>query len=366
MTFDDELHALARKGLLRSLRLRPTSDDRLLDFASNDYLNLSGDARLRAGAVQAIEQYGCGATASRLMSGHLELHERVEKRLARLVNRPAALIFGSGFLTNLGVLGALARRGDVVLHDRLNHASLIDGTCLYGATLRRYRHSDPEHLDALLAGESSTARRIVVTESVFSMDGDRAPLAELSAVARRHGCLFVVDEAHAIGAFGGGLARDVDADVVVGTLGKALGSYGGFAAGSVEMMQLLVNRARSFIYSTALPPACLGSTNAALDVLEESPDIGAELQRRAALLRDLLTSQGRALGPSTTQIVPVMVGDNEAALALAESTRDAGVLTVAIRPPTVPPGTARLRLSVTLAHTDADLARAAEALCRNV
>jgi len=364
MTFNDELDALSRKGLLRTLRCRPTGNDRLLDFASNDYLNLSNDARLRAGAVRAIEQYGCGATASRLMSGHLALHEHVEKRLARLVNRPAALVFGSGFLTNLGVLGALARRGDVVLHDRLNHASLIDGARLYGATLRRYRHCDPEHLDALLRHESSTTRRIVVTESVFSMDGDRAPLAELSAIARRHGCLFVVDEAHAIGVFGGGLARDVDADVVVGTLGKALGGYGGFAAGSVAIMKLLVNRARSFIYSTALPPACLGSTDAALDVLEESPDMGAEVLRRAALLRDLLMSQGLALGGSTTQIVPVIIGENEAALALAESARAAGVLAVAIRPPTVPPGTARLRLSVTLAHTDADLARAAEVLCR--
>jgi len=252
------------------------------------------------------------------------------------------------------------------LQDRLNHASLIDGARLYGATLRRYRHADPAHLDALLSKEGATARRIVVTESVFSMDGDRAPLAELSAVARRHDCLFVVDEAHAIGVFGGGLARDVDADVIVGTLGKALGGYGGFAAGSAKMMQLLVNRARSFIYSTGLPPACLGSTDAALNVLEETPDMGAELLRRAALLRDLLTAQGMAVGPSTTQIVPVIIGGNEAALALAESARAAGMLTVAVRPPTVPPGTARLRLSVTLAHTDADLARAAEVLCHNV
>jgi 8-amino-7-oxononanoate synthase len=363
MTFHDELDALDRKGLLRSLRRRPTGTDRLLNFASNDYLALSGDARLKAGAVRAIEQYGCGATASRLMSGHLELHEHVERRLARLVRRPAALVFGSGFLTNIGVLGALARRGDVVLHDRLNHASLIDGTRLHGAALRRYRHCDPEHLDALLGKESASGRRIVVTESVFSMDGDRAPLAELSEVARRRGCLFVVDEAHAIGVFGGGLACDVDADVIVGTLGKALGGYGGFAAGSPDMRQLLVNRARSFIYSTALPPACLGSADAALDVLEESPQMGAELLRRAENLRGMLTSHRLALGASTTQIVPLIVGGNEATLALAESAREAGVLTVAVRPPTVPPGTARLRLSVTLAHTYADLARAAEALC---
>jgi len=364
MTFHDELEALERKGLLRSLRRRPTGGDRLLDFASNDYLNLSGDARLKAGALRAVEEYGCGATASRLMSGHLELHEHVERRLAQLVDRPAALVFGSGFLTNLGVLGALARRGDVVLQDRLNHASLIDGARLHGAVLQRYRHGDPEHLDALLRRGDSSARRIVVTESVFSMDGDRAPLGELSAVARRHGCLFVVDEAHAIGVFGGGLACGVDADVIVGTLGKALGGYGGFAAGSAEMTQLLVNRARSFIYSTALPPACLGSADAALDVLEESPKMGAELLRRAETLRELLAARGLTTGVSTTQIVPLIVGGNEAALALAESARAAGVLTIAVRPPTVPPGTARLRLSVTLAHTEADLARAAEALCR--
>ncbi|HAK94760.1 MAG TPA: 8-amino-7-oxononanoate synthase [Planctomycetes bacterium] len=372
--FARELEKLASEGLLRTLTARAGLGGKfveagrtVLNFSSNDYLDLASDARLKSAAAEAIAAWGCGAAASRLMSGTLRLHEALEAELADLAGRERALVFGSGFLANIGVLAALAGRHTTIFADRLNHASLVDGARLSGARLVRYRHRDVAQLDALLAADSSR-RRIIVTDSVFSMDGDIAPLADIGDCAIRRGALLVVDEAHAIGVLGlggGGLCRDLPAvrpDVVIGTLSKALGGYGGFAAGSRELRDLLVNRARSFIYSTALPPACLGSARAALAILAASHDPGATLLARAARFRNALGNAGLDTGPSRTQIIPVMAGDNERALAFARALGDSGILAVAVRPPTVPPGTARLRLSVTLAHTDEDLARAAAAI----
>ena len=370
----EELRKLADRGLLRSLRVRPATGGKflrdgrsVLNFSSNDYLNLAGDERLKAAAIAAVGELGCSAAASRLMSGHLELHERLEGRLAAWVGQDAALVFGSGFLTNLGVLTTLARRGDTILADRLNHASLVDGARLSGARLLRYRHGDAGHLAELL-GAAPAGRRIIVTDSVFSMDGDVAPLAELADLARRHEALLVVDEAHALGVFGHGggglcgLLPGVRPDVIVGTLSKALGGYGGFAACSEAIRQLLVNRARSFLFSTALPPACLGAAMAALDIVGESDERGRTLLERAARFRGLLTGAGLDLAGSCCQIVPVLVGGNDAAVALSQRLEAEGILAVAVRPPTVPAGTARLRLSLTLAHEPADLQFAAEKL----
>jgi 8-amino-7-oxononanoate synthase len=370
----EELRKLTEQGLLRSLHARGAAGGKfrqggrtILNFSSNDYLNLARDGRVKAAAIAAVEQLGCGAAASRLMSGHLEMHERLERRLAEWVGTEAALVFGSGFLTNLGVLTALAARGDAILADRLNHASLVDGARLSGARLARYRHGDADHLAKLLEARPA-GRRIVATDSVFSMDGDVAPLGEISRLAERHAATLVVDEAHALGVFGrggGGVCRDspgVRPDVIVGTLSKALGGYGGFAACSAAMRELLVNRARSFIYSTALPPACLGSALAALDVVAGSGELGRTLLERAAGFRTLLSDAGLNVGRSCCQIVPVLVGDNDTAVALARRLEEDGILTVAVRPPTVPPGTARLRMSITLAHDEADLQLAAEKL----
>ncbi len=372
--FARELEKLASEGLLRTLTARAGLGGKyadagrtVLNFSSNDYLDLASNARLKAAAAEAIAAWGCGAAASRLMSGTLRLHEALEAELAGLVGRERALLFGSGFLANLGVLAALAGRHTTIFADRLNHASLLDGARLSGARLVRYRHGDAAQLDALLAADASR-RRIIVTDSVFSMDGDIAPLADIGDCAIRRGALLAVDEAHAIGVLGlggGGVCRDLPAvrpDVVVGTLSKALGGYGGFAAGSRELRDLLVNKARSFIYSTALPPACLGSARAALAILAASHGLGATLLARAAHFRDALRNAGLDTGPSRTQIIPIMAGDNERALAFARVLGDKSILAVAVRPPTVPPGTARLRLSVTLAHTDEDLARAAAAI----
>jgi len=370
----EELRKLTEQGLLRSLHPRGAAGGKfrqrgrtILNFSCNDYLNLAGDGRVKAAAIAAVEQIGCGAAASRLMSGHLELHERLETRLAEWLGTEAALVFGSGFLTNLGVLTALAARGDAILADRLDHASLVDGARLSGAKLARYRHGDADHLAKLLEARPA-GRRIVATDSLFSMDGDVAPLGEISRLAERHAATLVVDEAHALGVFGrggGGLCRDlpaVRADVIVGTLSKALGGYGGFAACSAAMRELLVNRARSFIYSTALPPACLGAALAALDVLAGPGELGRTLLERAAGFRAILSDAGLNVGRSCCQIVPVLVGANDAAVALARRLAEDGILAVAVRPPTVPPGTARLRMSVTLAHDEADLQFAAEKL----
>ncbi len=370
----DELRRLAEQGLLRSLRPRPAPGGKfrqrgrtVLNFSSNDYLNLAGDERLKAAAIAAVRELGCGAAASRLMSGHLDLHERLERRLAEWVGAEAALVFGSGFLTNLGVLTAIASRGDAIFADRLNHASLVDGARLSGAKLARYRHGDAEHLASLLEG-SAARRRIIATDSVFSMDGDAAPLREVWQLARRHAATLVVDEAHALGVFGrrgGGVCQDspgVRPDVVVGTLSKALGGYGGFAACSAATRELLVNRARSFIYSTALPPACLGGALAALDIVAGSNELGRTLLDRAAMFRRLLSGAGLNVGRSCCQIVPVLVGGSDAAVALSRRLAVDGILAVAVRPPTVPAGTARLRMSVTLAHEEADLQLAAEKL----
>ncbi len=374
-SLSQDLDALASQGLLRSLTARPAAGGKflregreVLNFSSNDYLALASDPRVVASSVAAVEQFGCGAGASRLMSGHLDLHEQVEARLARWLGAEAALVFGSGFLTNLGVLTALAGRGDVIIADRLNHASLIDGARMSGARLVRHRHRDVDHLAEVLAGEATTGRKLIVTDSLFSMDGDLADLAAIRQLADAHGAMLIVDEAHAVGVFGpagrGALATaGVAADVMVATMSKALGGYGGFVAGTASLREFLINRSRSFIYSTGLPPACLGATLGALDVLDDSAgQRGQTLLSRAAMLRALLTEGGLSVEPSVSQIIPVMVGDNDQAVALSASLAARDILAVAVRPPTVPAGTARLRLSVTLAHSESDLQRAGEAI----
>jgi len=386
VTYDlhNELAALRGQGLLRQLRPLPECGARIrlaggrvvLNLSSNDYLGLADDPRVKAGAIEAVERLGCSARASRLMAGDLELCEQLEADLALLVGTQAVLVFGSGFLANLGVMSVAAGRGDDVFADRLNHASLTDGMQLSQARWRRYRHKDTGHLAGLLAKCAAeggagplglAARRlVVVTDSIFSMDGDRAPLDEVAEIAARHGAMLVVDEAHAIGvmgAGGGGVCREAGCkarpDFIVGTLSKSLGGYGGFVGCSSARRELLINRARSFIYSTGLPPGCIGAARAALAVLAAEPQMGGQLLAKARLLRDLLAAGGLGVGATESQILPVHVGGNAEAVRLSQLLWERGVLATAVRPPTVPAGTARLRLSVTLAHTEDELAAAA-------
>jgi len=372
LIFAQELRTLSDEGLLRHLRVLPTAGGKMsfrerdfLNFSSNNYLNLAGDERVKQASCKAIDEYGCGATASRLMAGTLPIHEDLEARLADMVDQESSLVFGSGFLTNLGVITSLARRGDMVFADRLNHASLVDGARLSGAKLFRYQHNDVGHLEELLKMHETKGRRLIVSDSVFSMDGDIAPLAELSELSRRHECILLIDEAHAIGVFGekgGGVCQDVHVlpDFTIGTVSKALGGYGGFVGASLSAREILVNRARSFIYSTGLPPACLGSAMGSLDAILEEPDLGRELLRRAEYLRALLADAGLSTGESRSQIIPVIIGDNEKTLEFSRALFDENVIAVAVRPPTVPEGTSRLRFSITLAHENSDLEQTAE------
>jgi glycine C-acetyltransferase len=370
-----ELAALDEAALRRRLRALASACDaevvldgrRVLLLSSNNYLGLASHPALKAAACTAIERWGCGTGASRLIAGHLDLHAEVEAKLAAFQGTEAALLFPSGYQANLGTITTLVGRGDHVYSDALNHASIVDACRLSRASVHVYPHRDVRALEAELAATPQGGRRLIVTDSVFSMDGDRAPLAALVALAGQYHSWLMIDEAHASGVLGGrgaGLAEAdgvaAEIDVHMGTLGKALGGAGAYVAGSRTLIETLVNRARAFIYTTGLAPAVVAAAGAALDVVAAEPERRAALFRNAVRLRDGL----RALGLDVrgdTHIVPVVVGDNRAALALADALLARGVLAHAIRPPTVPAGTARLRLTPIATHTEAQIARALDA-----
>jgi 8-amino-7-oxononanoate synthase len=368
----ERLEELRESGLHRRLRLiesaqgpRVTLDGRpVLLLCSNDYLGMADRAEVRDAAAQAALRWGAGAGASRLISGNMELHRRLERRLASFKGYETALLFGSGYLANLGTISALAGRG-VVFSDELNHASIVDGCRLARAETFVYRHGDVEHL-AWGLREAGGRDTLIVTDGVFSMDGDVAPLVDLARLARDNGCRLMVDEAHATGALGpggrgsvaaAGLSREVD--LVVGTLGKALGSYGAYVCASAELREYLLNTARSFIFSTALPPPVLAAAQAAVELLEAEPQQARRLSANAAVLREGLIAEGLDAGGGTSQIVPLEVGDAERTMELCERLLERGVFAQGIRPPTVPPGSSRLRFSVMATHEESELREAA-------
>jgi 8-amino-7-oxononanoate synthase len=370
---EGRLEELRASGLHRRLRVveSPQGPQILLDgrammlLCSNDYLGLADDAQVRCAASDAAMHWGAGAGASRLVSGSMTVHAELERRLAEFKGKPSALLFGSGYLANTGVVSALAGRDEVVLSDELNHASIIDGCRLSRAETFVYRHRDTEHLEWGLRQAQGRAA-LIVTDGVFSMDGDIAPLAEIAELAERHGCRLMVDEAHATGCIGpggrgavaaAGLSEQVD--VVMGTLGKALGSYGAYVCGSDELTEYLINVCRPFIFSTALPPSVVVGAQRALELIVQRPGRIERLQANANELREGLREQGLDVGSSPTQIVPLLVGDAEAATALCEGALDRGVFAQAIRPPTVPVGTSRLRMTTMATHRVKDLRRAA-------
>ncbi len=368
-----ELAQFEEKGLLRSLRQFSSNGGKfiykgneVINLSSNDYLNLSLNTYLKDKSCDAVNVYGCGATASRLVSGNLDIHEELEEKLAELCGNEAALVFGSGFLANIGVMNVLAGKNDEVYADKLNHASLIDGVLLSGAKSFRYRHKDMNHLESLLKKSKVTGKKIIVSDSIFSMDGDIAPIYELVFLAEKYDALLIIDEAHAVGVFGngGGICKKLGfagiPDIVLGTLSKAFGGYGGFAVCSDRMRKYMVNKVRSFIYSTGLPPGCIGSAIAAVDLMNEDPDMGKVLLKRTEKFHSLLVSLGFGVQKFESQILPLHVGGNNEAVEFSRKLFEKyHILAVAIRPPTVPPGTARLRLSVSLAHEDEDLEKAA-------
>jgi 8-amino-7-oxononanoate synthase len=371
----DELKEL---GLYRRTRLvsGPQGPRVVLDgkpvllLCSNNYLGLANHPRLREAAADAAMRWGVGAGASRLVSGTMTIHRRLEERLAVFERADAALLFGSGYLANAGVVSALARRGDVVFSDALNHASIVDGCRLSRAEVFVYDHGDLEHL-AWGIEQAEGRGALVVTDGVFSMDGDVAPLEGIVGLARRHELRVVVDEAHGTGTMGpagrGAVAAaglDDEVDVVVGTLGKALGSYGAYAACSTRLARYLLNAARPFIFSTALPPPAVAAAQAALEILEEEPRRVQRLQDNAVALRAELAREGFDTAGSSSHIVPIVVGDAETAMRVCEAALERGVFAQAIRPPTVPPGTSRLRLAVMATHRASELREAARMLAQ--
>jgi 8-amino-7-oxononanoate synthase len=339
-----------------------------LDFSSNDYLGLARHPALAGRAAAWGERYGTGGRASRLVSGTLDLHQAVEEKLARLKGTEAALLFASGWQANAGVLSALLRLpGEaLVFTDRLNHASLHHGCAAAGAREIRFRHNEMNHLETLLRQhEARPGRRFIVTESIFSMDGDQADVAALGALAERHGAFLYLDEAHATGVAGAngmGLADAGTVDLAMGTFSKALGGFGAYVAGSRRLCDWLVNACSSFIHTTALPPTVLGAIDAALDLVPGMDADRARLSGSATRVRAALAAAGISTGASTTQIVPAIAGGVQETLAWARDLRASGILAVAIRPPTVPVGTSRLRLALSSAHGEADIATLIDAL----
>ncbi len=369
----ERLAELRESGLHRRLRLvggaqgpRVLLDgESVLLLCSNNYLGLADHPQVREAASEAALHWGAGAGASRLISGSMEPHRDLEERLAAFKGYEAALLFGSGYLANIGAISALAGRESVVFSDELNHASIVDGCRLARAETFVYRHGDIEHL-AWGLREAGRRGSLIVTDGVFSMDGDVAPLADLVGLARDHGCQLMVDEAHATGALGPGGRGSVAAaglnsevDLIVGTLGKALGSYGAYVCASAELTEYLLNTARSFIFSTALPPPVLAAALAALGLLEDEPERVQQLNANAAALREGLATEGLAIGSGTSQIVPLEVGDAATTMELCERLLERGVFAQGIRPPTVPEGTSRLRFSVMATHQEAELREAA-------
>lgn len=341
-------------GLRRRLPAPRGASEDLLDLGSNDYLGLSRHPRVVEAASAALRTWGVGAGASRLLRGNTPPHIDLETALARLKSTSAALVYSSGYAANLGVLAALCEPDDVIYCDRLDHASLVDGARLGRARVRFYHHADLDHLERQLRRESPNVRaRWIATDGVFSMDGVLAPLAELTALARRWGATLIVDDAHATGVVGdrgaGTLAHFglPGEDVIqVGTLSKALGSQGGFVAGDQELIDWLLQRSRAFIYSTGLAPALAAAAHEALRIVDEEPERNSRLQTHLRILREGLTAQGWAvLGEAPAPMLAVVVGDPGAATALADRLRTHGVVAPAIRPPTVPQGTSRVRLA---------------------
>ena len=340
----------------------------VLLLCSNNYLGLADHPRVREAAADAAMRWGVGAGASRLVSGTMTIHRRLEQRLAEFKRRERALLFGSGYLANTGIVAALARPGDVIFSDALNHASIVDGCRLSRAEVFVYDHCDVEHLRwGIDRAEGRGA--LIVTDSVFSMDGDIAPLTEIAELAGEFGLRTVVDEAHGTGAVGPGGRGAVAAagledeiDVIVGTLGKALGSYGAFAACDESMARYLTNAARTFIFSTALPPPVVAAALAALDLVASEPRLVQRLATNAETLRDALAAEGLEAGDSATQIVPLVIGDAAQAVAVSEAALERGVFAQAIRPPTVPEHTSRLRLAVMATHRERELREAAHTI----
>ncbi len=374
-TFAEELEALRAEGLYRSMRVvkgaqgsRVELDGKqVLMLCSNNYLGLADHPELRSAAVFGVA-FGVGSGASRLVSGTMELHDKLEERIASFKGTEKALLFNSGYAANTGIVSALVGRGDAIFSDRLNHASIVDGALLSRADFHRYPHRDMTALERLLREKGGNGRRLIVTDGVFSMDGDIAPLQELVRLAKQYGALLMVDDAHGTGVLGatgrgsGELMGVMDGiDIHMGTLGKGLGSFGAYAAASATICEYLVNKARSFIFSTSLPPAVLAASIAAIELVDspQGKELREKLAANTALFKEKLAQAGFDTMGSETQIVPIFVGPADATMEFSKELLERGIFVQGIRPPTVPSGSCRLRCTIMATHEPEELEEAA-------
>jgi 8-amino-7-oxononanoate synthase len=367
-----ELERLRAAGLYRQRRVRQPPQARtegrpLLTFCSNDYLGLANHPAVIEALQQGADRWGVGSGSAHLVSGHSAAHQALEEDLSEFTQRPRALLFSTGYMANLGVISALTGRGDTVFEDRLNHASLLDGTLLARATLRRYPHADAAELAQLM---QSSAPRLIATDGVFSMDGDLAPLPALGLIARQSDTWLLVDDAHGLGVLGregrGSLDHfgldSVQVPILMGTLGKAFGTFGAFVAGSADLIETLIQRARPYIYTTATPPALAEATRVSLALARRDEWRRERLQTLIRRFRAGAAQLGLPLVDSPTPIQPLMAGNSERARSWSRALESRGIQVIAIRPPTVPEGSARLRITLSATHTDADLHRLLDAL----
>ncbi|MFC7369145.1 8-amino-7-oxononanoate synthase [Vreelandella zhaodongensis] len=348
-------------------RHRRVNTHSTLDFAGNDYLGLACDPRVQAAQAEGARRFGAGAGASHLVSGHLEVHDALEDALAEWTGRQRALLFSTGYMANLGVLQALAAPHTAIFQDRLNHASLLDGAVLSGARSRRFHHRNSADLERLLARSSAT-HKLVVSDGVFSMDGDVADIATLAHVSQQHNAWLMIDDAHGLGVLGdngSGCVEGFDSQAVpilVGTLGKALGTAGAFVAGDAALIDHLTQFARSYIYTTAQPPSIAAATLEALTIVQREPEHRQRLQRHISYFRQQAQALGLPLADSHTPIQPLLLGDEPRTMAWAAKLSQRGIQVGAIRPPTVPNGAARLRITLSARHTPSDIDRLVEGL----
>lgn len=378
-SFQDELEQLHSSGLYRSMRLvqggqggRVVVDGReALLLCSNNYLGLADHPRLKEAAILAVDAYGVGSGAARLVSGNMPLHQLLEERLAAFKGTGAAILFNNGYSANLGIIAAVVGRGDTIYSDRLNHASIIDGAVLSRAKLLRYAHNDMADLRRLLETNQGSGRHLIVTDGVFSMDGDIARLQEIASLKNEFGALLMVDDAHGtavLGERGRGSAElcgvSSAVDIQMGTLGKGLGSFGAYAAGSADLIDYLRNKARSFIFSTSLPPAVLAASLAAIELVDsaEGAALRSRLQANTRLFSQALLKSGFDILGSVTQIVPLLVGEAQQTMHFSRLLLEKGFFVQGIRPPTVPAGSSRLRCTVMATHEPDELQEAAAAI----
>ncbi len=379
-----ELSAFEESGLYRRLalvqgpqepRVRIKGRDVIL-LCSNNYLGFANHPKVKEAAILAIEKYGFGSGASRLVSGNMEPHRELEERLARFKGSEAALVFNSGYHANIGIISALVGRGDVIFSDKLNHASIVDGCILSRAEIKRYPHKDMNVLEDLLKKHPSPLTphpSLIITDGVFSMDGDIAPLKELSELSEKYGCMLMLDDAHAagvLGANGKGTLEHLGIEnpeiIQMGTLGKALGGFGAYIAGSRKLIDYLINKSRSFIYTTSLPPAVCAASIAAIDIVENEPQIRQGLWDRVKFFREGLKNAGLNTMQSETQIIPILIGEADTAVKISNDLLDKGIFVQAIRPPTVPEGTSRLRFTLMANHSWDDLKYAVDCVKKAV